>query len=124
MKFGFTPPDDLGSKSTVKEVTRSLAAQGKRHDKALESTLTRYKRGKYSDIQTAINEDQEYRLSLARKITSAQSMISPAQFLMSNYCKEAFRLAVRNGEIDQEQLGRRVRKSEESRAQSSGIQHR
>jgi hypothetical protein len=94
--------------------TRSLRSQGVRTDKDLERqnrNLLRYRVIPYNTVDERIENDQEYRLKLARKILNCNANFAPAAILMSDYHRKAYRLAIQHQEMKYEQAGLRTRKT-------------
>ena len=109
--FGFTP-DALRTKTAKAETNWSLAAQGRRQDTLLEKDFKADKKGRHEHVNTASREDAGYRLNLA-----AHSLQAPTNHSTRTHCRESFlsRSHFESG-ISLEQIGKKVRRSKESRA--------
>jgi hypothetical protein len=95
-------------KNERQESTRSFTAQGIRGDKE----ILRYLHLEYNHpnaMDTAkrrIEEDYEVRMRYARRIVTARTSPTAAKVLMSELHKYAFECSIRNGDINQDHLGR------------------
>ena len=99
-------------RSEYREESRSYSSQAYRSDR----DLMKHERLDIKDpasarvTQRKIETDHGFRLMLARRIANAASSPYPARFLLSTYHQYAYRVAVHNGEILQENLGKRLQR--------------
>jgi hypothetical protein len=103
-------------KGLIRESTRSFAAQGSRAD----SDICKMERLPFKtedeiaasvvQLKARIEHDSAFRLRLARKVLTVSSNPMPARILKSQLHRHAYTVALREEEIDLEQLGHRARR--------------
>ena len=116
MLFNVTYRIRLPGNSTVRSIgrtgRRAYAQQAQRYDEHQRRTHRGlYLNGAtpYETIEERIQNDYNFRLRTAKLIVNSNQNLAPAQVLKSGICRMAFELALNNGELSYESIGKRVR---------------
>ena len=106
----------LPGNSTVRSIgrtgRRAYAQQAQRYDDHQRRTHKGlHLSGAIPDatIEERIRNDYNFRLRTAKLIVNNNQNLAPAQVLKSKICRMAFELALANGELSYESIGKRVR---------------